>query len=52
LLRMLASVKAGKTPKGLHVPDLAEAIRQLQRRVRRHGTLGAQRAAAVSGAAK
>jgi hypothetical protein len=52
LRRMLASVKAGKARKGLHVRDLAEAIRQLQRRVRRHGTLGAQRAAAVSGAAK
>ena len=52
LRRMLASVKAGKAPKGLHVRDPAEAIRQLQRRVRRHGTLGAHRAAAVSGAAK
>ena len=52
LRRMLASVKAGKAPKGLHVRDLAEAIRQLRGRVRRHGTLGAHRAAAVSGASK
>jgi hypothetical protein len=48
LRRMLASVKAGKAPKGLRVRDLAEAIRQLRRRVRRHGTLGAQRTAAAS----
>jgi hypothetical protein len=48
LRRMLASVKAGKAPKGLHVRDLAEAIAQLRRRVRRHGTLGAQRVAALS----
>jgi hypothetical protein len=52
LRRMLASVKAGKAPKGLRARDLAEAIRQLRRRVRRHGTLGAQRAAAVLRAAK
>ena len=53
LRRMLASVKAGKAPKGLHARDLAEAIRQLRRRVRqRHGTLGAQRTAALSRAAK
>jgi hypothetical protein len=52
LRRMLASVKAGKASKGLHVRDLAEAMRQLRRRVRRHGTLGAQRAAAILRAAK
>jgi hypothetical protein len=53
LLRcMLASVKAGKAPKGLHVRDLAEAIRQLRRSVRRHGTGGTARAAAVSRAKK
>src|SRR5437660_12469549 len=40
--RMLASVKAGKAPKGLHVRDLAEAIEELRRRVRlRHGVRGA-----------
>jgi hypothetical protein len=50
LRRMLASVKAGKVPKGLHVRDLAEAIRQLRRRVRRHGTPGAQRATVSRGA--
>jgi hypothetical protein len=52
LRRMLASVKADKASKGLHVRDLAEAMRQLRRRVRRHGTLGAQRAAAILRAAK
>jgi hypothetical protein len=52
LRRMLKSVKAGKVPKGLHVRDLKEAIEQLRRRVRRHGTLGAQRAAAASRLAK
>ena len=52
LRRMLTSVKAGKAPKGLHVRDLAEAIRQLRRRVRRHGTAGAARAAALSRAKK
>ena len=52
LRRMLTSVKAGKAPKGLHVRDLAEAIRQLRRHVRRHGTAGAARAAAVSRAKK
>ncbi len=52
LRRMLASVKAGKAPKGLRVRDLAEAIQQLRRRVRRHGTLGAQRVAALSRAKK
>jgi hypothetical protein len=48
LRRMLKSVKAGKAPKGLHVSDLAEAIQELRKRVRRHGSLGAQRAAALS----
>jgi hypothetical protein len=47
LRRMLKSVKAGQAPKGLRVRDLAEAVAQLRRRVRRHGTLGAQRAAAL-----
>jgi hypothetical protein len=47
LRRMLTSVKAGKAPQGLHARDLAEAIEQLRQRVRRHGTLGAQRAAAL-----
>ena len=46
LRRMLASVKADKAPTGLHVRDLAEAIQKLRRRVRRHGTPGAQRLAA------
>ena len=42
LRRMLASVEAGKAPKGLHVRDLAEAIGELRRRVRqRHGARGA-----------
>src|ERR1700746_1111912 len=52
LRRMLASVKAGKASKGLHVRDLADAMRHLRRRVRRHATLGAQRAAAILRAPK
>jgi hypothetical protein len=48
LRRMLASVNAGKAPKGLHVRDLGEAIQQLRRRVRRHGTPGARRVSALS----
>jgi hypothetical protein len=48
LRRMLASVKAGKAPKGLHVRDLAEAIQELRRRVRRHGTPGARGLAQLS----
>ena len=52
LRRMLASVKAGRAPKGLHVRDLAEAITQLRHRVRRHGALGARRMAAPSRAKK
>lgn len=47
LRRMLASVKAGKAPKGIHVQDLAEAIQELRGRVRRHETPGAERAAAI-----
>jgi hypothetical protein len=44
---MLKSVHAGKAPKGIHVHDLAEAIRELRRRVRWHDTPGAHRAAAL-----
>jgi hypothetical protein len=40
-------VHAGKAPKGFHVQDLAEAIRQLRQRVRWHDTLGAHRSAAI-----
>jgi len=40
---MLASVKAGKAPKGIKVRDLAEAIQSLRQRVRRHDTAGAHR---------
>src|SRR6202163_1439853 len=47
LRRMLNSVHAGKAPKGIHVHDLAEAIRELRRRVRWHDTPGAHRAAAI-----
>ena len=39
--------KAGKAPKGIHVQDLAEAIQELRRRVRRHDTPGGHRAAAI-----
>jgi hypothetical protein len=47
LRRMLTSVKAGKCPKGIHVQDLAEAIGELRKRVGRHETAGASRAAAI-----
>jgi hypothetical protein len=47
LRRMLNSVHAGKAPKGIHVHDLAEAIRELRRRVRWHDTPGAHRSAAI-----
>src|SRR5271169_526328 len=47
LRRMLKSVHAGKAPKGIHVHDLAEAIRELRRRVRWHDTPGAHRGAAI-----
>ncbi len=47
LRRMLGSVKAGKCPKGIHVQDLAEAIAELRKGVRRHETPGARRAAAI-----
>jgi hypothetical protein len=47
LRRMLASVNAGKAPKGIHAQDLAEAIQELRKRVRRHETPGTHRAAAI-----
>jgi hypothetical protein len=47
LRRMLKSVHAAKAPKGIHVHDLAEAIQELRRRVRRHDTPGSHRAAAI-----
>ncbi len=47
LRRMLTSVKAGKCPKGIRVQDLAEAIGELRKRVRRHETPGTHRAAAI-----
>jgi hypothetical protein len=47
LKRMLASVRAGKAPKGIHVKDLAEAIMELRRRVGRHDTPGARRLIAM-----
>jgi hypothetical protein len=47
LERMLKSVRAGKAPKGIHVKDLAEAIREMRTRVRLHDTPGAHRAAAI-----
>src|ERR1700685_4192365 len=47
LRRMLKSVNAGKAPKGIHVHDLAEAIREVRQRVRWHDTPGAHRAAAI-----
>ncbi|MGB6730136.1 MAG: hypothetical protein WBE84_03135, partial [Xanthobacteraceae bacterium] len=47
LRRMLKSVRAGKCPKGIHVHDLAEAIQDLRKSVRRHDTLTAGRTAVV-----
>jgi hypothetical protein len=44
---MLKSVHAGKAPKGIHVHDLSEAIREVRQRVRWHDTPGAHRAAAI-----
>src|SRR5271170_631257 len=52
LRRMLSSCKAGAAPKGIHVPDLAEAIREVRKRVGRHDTPSAQRAAAIKRKAK
>jgi hypothetical protein len=52
LRRMLSSVHAGKCPKGIHVLDLEEAIKELRKRVRRHDTPGAQRAIAIKRKAK
>ena len=47
LRRMLNSAHAGKAPKVIHVHDLAEAIRELRRRVRWRDTPGAHRSAAI-----
>ena len=47
LRRMLASVRAGKAPKGIHVHDLAEAIQELHKRVRRHDTQSSRRAEVI-----
>jgi hypothetical protein len=47
LRRMLRSVHAGSTPKGVHVRDLQEAILELRKKVRRHETPGTERAAAI-----
>ena len=53
LLRlMLKSVRADNAPKGIHVHDLAEAIKELRRRVRTHDTEGGQRAGAIKRMAK
>ncbi len=48
LRRMLTSARAGKAPKGVHVEDLAEAIQDLRKSMRRHGSPGARRAAAIA----
>ena len=52
LRRMLKSVRAGKAPKGIHVRDLAEAIQELRRHVRRHDTPAGRRLAAMKRLAK
>jgi hypothetical protein len=49
---MLSSVHAGKAPKGIHVHDLAEAIKELRKKVRRHDTPGSHRASAIKRKAK
>jgi hypothetical protein len=46
--RMLKSCRAGTRPKGVHVRDLAEALQELRRQVRRHDTLGGRRTAAIA----
>jgi hypothetical protein len=52
LRRMLKSVHADNAPKGIHVHDLAEAIGELRKRVRRHDRPAARRAAAIKRKAK
>ena len=52
LRRMLKSVRAGNCPKGFHVHDLAEAIKDLRNQVRHHETPAAERATAIKRAAK
>jgi hypothetical protein len=52
LQRMLKSVRAGKAPKGIHVKDLAEAIGELRKQVRRHETAATERSVAIQRAAK
>jgi len=53
LLRlMLKSVRADNAPKGIHVHDLAEAIKELRRRVRAHDSEGGQRVSAIKRMAK
>jgi hypothetical protein len=47
LRRMLVSVRAAKAPKGIHVHDLAEAIQELRKRVRRHDTPAGHRGDAI-----
>jgi hypothetical protein len=47
LRRMLNSVRAGKAPKGIHVRDLAEAVQEMRKQVRRHETPGTERAVAI-----
>jgi hypothetical protein len=47
LQRMLKSVRAGNCPKGIHVHDLAEAIKSLRSSVRDHDTAATHRAIAI-----
>jgi hypothetical protein len=51
LERMLKSVRAGKCPEGIHVHDLAEAIKSLRKSVREHDTPATHRAVAIKKAA-
>ncbi len=52
LRRMLKSVRAGDAPKGIHVRDLAEAIRSLRKHVQWHETPASERSTAIRRAAK
>ena len=52
LRRMLKSVRAGNCPKGIHVHDLADAIADLRKHLRRHDAPGAERAVKLKRPAK
>ena len=47
LRRMLKSCHAGTLPKGFHAGDIAEEIKQMRAKVRRHDTPAGKRSAAI-----